>query len=440
MMVASMNGASKFTKKDGEEEMLGGIIFTKNLKLGMKMPEKIREGRNNWLLMEKDPTYEDEEMGESCESNFEYCNEMSSNLMPRDFLAALTRHFIRVSDTELSFFQEAHREASEIMSKQRPHYRKRKAKSSSLFISIYFLIEKEVGDSCDEAVEKLFVEAFGNRDYYINLLMSQLNRVDEIEAVMTEGQAMKLPGWACAEGDVLDTNDESIRATTKAALDVDQIVMDTLSLLTPLAEVDRSKYAKIFHAGEMTLAIQHSKVKNLAKEKNEPAPKFATQSKHYPSFVVLKTEAFTKMDAKCSKGAANTKAGFCTSIRVVSLGRTAQSQVKEFFELSDEDFAHVDNALVDDIEASQEVEIFTQSQDCNILKVCNVCNYETRPKHEYHNHITSDPKCDICSLVFPSEVLLNEHKEALHRTVVCNTCNARVAEKDLNAHVENHKV
>ena len=232
MMVASMNGASKFTKKDGEEEMLGGIIFTKNLKLGMKMPEKIREGRNNWLLMEKDPTYEDEEMGESWESNFEYCNEMSSNFMPRDFLAALTRHFIRVSDTELSFFQEAHREASEIMSKQRPHYRKRKAKSSSLFISIYFLIEKEVDDSCDEAVEKLFVEAFGNRDTYINLLMSQLNRVDEIEAVMTEGQAMKLPGWACADGDVIDTNYESITATTKAALDVDQIVMDTLSTNT----------------------------------------------------------------------------------------------------------------------------------------------------------------------------------------------------------------
>lgn len=33
MMVGSMNGASKFTKKDGEEEQLGGTIYTKNLRL-----------------------------------------------------------------------------------------------------------------------------------------------------------------------------------------------------------------------------------------------------------------------------------------------------------------------------------------------------------------------------------------------------------------------
>ena len=52
LMVGSMNGASKFTKGDGEEEQLGGTIYTKNLKIGMKMPAKIVEGRNNWLLME----------------------------------------------------------------------------------------------------------------------------------------------------------------------------------------------------------------------------------------------------------------------------------------------------------------------------------------------------------------------------------------------------
>ena len=63
MMVSSMNGASKFTKGEGEEEQLGGTIYTKNLKKGMKMPQKIVEGRNNWLLMEMDPTYEEEDMG-----------------------------------------------------------------------------------------------------------------------------------------------------------------------------------------------------------------------------------------------------------------------------------------------------------------------------------------------------------------------------------------
>ena len=96
MMVGSMNAASKFTKGDGEEEQLGGTVYTKNLKSGMKMPAKIIEGRNNWLLMEKDDTYENEDMGDNCEQNFEHCNEMSNILMPRDFLARLTRYFIPI--------------------------------------------------------------------------------------------------------------------------------------------------------------------------------------------------------------------------------------------------------------------------------------------------------------------------------------------------------
>ena len=43
LMVGSMNGASKFTKGEGEEQQLGGTAHTKNLKLGMKMPAKIFE-------------------------------------------------------------------------------------------------------------------------------------------------------------------------------------------------------------------------------------------------------------------------------------------------------------------------------------------------------------------------------------------------------------
>ena len=200
MMVGSMNAASKFTKGEGEEEQLGGTIYTKNLKDGMEMPAKIIEGRNNWLLMEKDAMYEDEDMGENCESNFEHCNEMSNILMPRDFLAKLTRYFIRSENEQLSFFQEAQREACEIMAVRRPHWRKRKSKSAALLISIFFLIEKEVAE-CDDPISKeLFVESFSSRDDFIDILMNALDRVDEVEAAMSEGVSMKMPSWIYGEG------------------------------------------------------------------------------------------------------------------------------------------------------------------------------------------------------------------------------------------------
>ena len=66
---------------------------------------------------------------------------MTNVNMPRDFLAKLTKYFFREGET-LSFFQEAHREAAELMATGRPHWRKRKAKSASLFLSIFYLIEK----------------------------------------------------------------------------------------------------------------------------------------------------------------------------------------------------------------------------------------------------------------------------------------------------------
>ena len=84
-----MNGASKFSKAEGEEQQLGGIIYTKNLKMNQKIPEKIREGRNNWLLMEKDIDNEDGNTGDLMDAMYEHINEIYGNKVPRDYLAFL---------------------------------------------------------------------------------------------------------------------------------------------------------------------------------------------------------------------------------------------------------------------------------------------------------------------------------------------------------------
>ena len=75
-MVSSMNGASKFSKSQEEEQELGGIIYTKNLEMNQKIPEKIREWRNEWLLVEKDKEYEDSDTGDFIDAMYEHINEM----------------------------------------------------------------------------------------------------------------------------------------------------------------------------------------------------------------------------------------------------------------------------------------------------------------------------------------------------------------------------
>ena len=392
MMVASMNAASKFTKSEGEEEQLGGTIYTKNLKKGMKMPQKIIEGRNNWLLMEKDPSYEDEDMGDNIEQNFEHCNQMANVHMPRDFLAKLTQYFIRSEGQDMSFFQEAQREGSEIMSHSRPHWRKRKAKSASLFLSIFFLVEKEVSESNDAVCKELFVEIFSSRDNYINSVMKALDRIDEVEASMVEGQTLSIPNWTFGDADFDEEVDEVNPAVARQDLvneaNVDSLVMDTFDVIDGLNDIERSKYVKVFDKDALTLAIQHTKVKTLAKQTGKQIPNFLAQSKNYPSYVNLKTEAFTKLTATINRGASNTSAGFCTSIMINKLNVDTRKRIQEMFAISDDALlmeVDADEQEVDPL-ASQDYPMFSQSQSTDTLKVCELCNFKTRSKMDLQEH------------------------------------------------------
>ena len=444
LMVGSMNGASKFTKGEGEEQQLGGTVYTKNLKSGMKMPAKIIEGRNNWLLMERDSAYEDEEMGENCERNFDHCNEMSSNNMPRDFLARLTRYFIREENESLSFFQKAQLEACEIMSCRRPHWGKRKAKSASLFLSIFFLIEKEVAESGDSISKELFVEIFLSRDAFIDVLMKALNRVDEVEATMSEGVPMELPNWTDDTPDVASEENGSLEAKNTSD-EINQTVQDTLQVISGLSVVDKSKYVKVFTNNEPIIAIQHTKVKSLSKELGTKMPSFKAQKRNYPNFVTLKTETFTKMTASSSKGSSNTCPGFCTAVQIAKLSPETKTAITEVLGFASDDIS-MDDSNLDDVEgmevdplASQDYPEFTQSQSTETLKVCEMCSYKTRSKLEFTNHMQEHPKCIVCKKTFVDELTLNIHLE-VHQTEQCVKCGVHIDKVSRKDHATSHEI
>ena len=147
-MIGSMNGASKFSKTDGEEQQLGGIIYTKNLKLNQKIPEKIKEGRNNWLLMDKDQDYEDGDIGDTCDAVYEHINQMKSMEMPRDSLASMTKYFFCLDGETTTFFQEA----VQILKARRGGDRPRKIQSAALFFTFLFLIRKRVDKINNESM------------------------------------------------------------------------------------------------------------------------------------------------------------------------------------------------------------------------------------------------------------------------------------------------
>ena len=125
-----------------------------------------------------DPIYESEEMETNLESMFEHVNQMANTDIPRDFLASLSKHFFRENGEKFTTFQKFQTEACLLLEQKRPHWRKRKAKSASQFLSMFYLLEKEVKESGDQVAMSLFVEAFNSREAYIESVMAEFDETD----------------------------------------------------------------------------------------------------------------------------------------------------------------------------------------------------------------------------------------------------------------------
>ena len=161
-----------------------------------------------------------------------------------------------------------------------------------MFLSIFFLIEKEVAECGESYIKQLFVEIFLSRDSYIEMFNVAMDRIDEVEAAMREGSPMNLPAWI--DERTTETEEEPLTAPRDLSDDINEIVQDTLNIVASLNDVDKTKYVKVFNNNKATLAIQHTKVKSLAKELGASVPKFKAQKKNYPNFVKLKTKPSRK--------------------------------------------------------------------------------------------------------------------------------------------------
>ena len=248
------------------------------------------------------------------------------------------------------------------------------------------------------------MDAFNSRDSYIEVLMNALDRVDEVEASMSEGSKMTIPSWTY-DDNIDDETEETTQAPINNSEVIDKLVMDTLEVVKELDEVDKTKYVKVFHANETTLAIQHTKVKVLAKERGVPTPKFLSQKKDYPSFVTLKTETFTKMTSSCSRGSSNTGPGFCTSILMSKLSAETKKMLSESLGLSNtelllesQDVEEEEEDINFDPAASQDYPEYSQTQSTDTLKVCELCNFKTRSKLSFTRHVQEHPKCQVCKV------------------------------------------
>ena len=170
------------------------------------------------------------------------------------------------------------------------------------------------------------------------------------------------------------------------------------------------------------LGIRHTKLKSYAKEVGVAVPKFKVQSKNYPSFVTLKTEAFKKLNATSSKGSSNSTSGFCTAILISKLSSDSKTRINEVLGYTFDDSEETtDNPSEELSTASQDFPLISQSQSSDTLRCCDICDFRTRSKHELSTHLQEHPSCPFCKKIFKDTDVLQVHVST-HMTEKCSVC------------------
>ena len=402
----------------------------------------------NWLNMRMDPTYESEEMETNMENMFEHVNQMTNTDMPRDFLASLSKHFFREKGEKFTTFQKLQTEACLLLEQRRPHWRKRKAKSASQFLSMFYIVEKEVTESEDEVAKRLFVEAFHSREAYIESVMEEFDETDKLEKKMSSGPSIKVPGFIYDDDD--DTLEES-NITPDTDFDFNNCVLEVSQIVEDMEQVEQSKYVKMFDKdGEISVGIHNTRVRALAKRNSSTLTPFPANVKSYPAQVKSATKTFTKLTSTSSVGASNTSAGYCMLINVKLLTSEVRSQILTVLGRDDltDDLVTLeeegDTMSEDgDLLPSQDFPNMFQSQTTDTLLHCTYCEYLSRSKVEFEQHMAVHPNCNVCKKQFENDTTLEDHMMKKHPAikVSCTKCRKEFStEAELREHMKEHDI
>ena len=79
--------------------------------------------------------------------------------------------------------------------------------SSSQFLCMFYLLEKDVVDSNDDVAKSLLVDASNSREEFIEDPMLEFDKTDRVERMMTYSNTMKVPRYVYH-----DDNDDSEKA------------------------------------------------------------------------------------------------------------------------------------------------------------------------------------------------------------------------------------
>jgi hypothetical protein len=293
-------------------------------------------------------------------------------------------------------------------------------------LAIFLLLEKDVEELGDEQATALFVEAFGDRQAFFNVCITELEKSEVIiEQNMASG----------AEYREIDTSVEETEDLVDIPETQEEKVKGLLDLFKDKDLITLTKYIKVFTLqNSQILAIAHTKL-------NSDFDKIFKKMNIKPDDDNIKhIKSFTRPNAEQMSGRNTMVATVCKIFFLKNFSREFREMVVHLFnmELVEDD----DNGGKDDQHtlASQDYPDHSQSRDINTMKICSCCKYKTRDNDDFKEHMSLHSKCIQCGLYFGDEVTLSQHHKAFHALTPCQKCGKEILEANMKKHMNGHEI
>ena len=286
----------------------------------------------------------------------------------------------------------------------------RKVKSNAHLYAVFRIVEEEVKEAEDSVLEQLWVEIWKDRESFIEMMVENLKKVEEVEVEMTGG--------------VKRTFDDMEGFATEEPDDLNDKVSGLLNRFEGKSLLFITKFFKVIHKNhEPNLAISHPRIQKRAGELSYNLS-FKKNS--------LKTDcaALTNLDSEVMTGRGNIGPAFCTLVPLKDLSNEVADRVLAIFNME------VAENVIPPTNSSQDFP-FTQSQTEETLMVCQVCRYATRDKSDFKNHLSEHYQCDTCGLFYGTQKDLDYHVLD-HKKVKCSKCNKFIRKDEMLTHEMNH--
>ena len=259
------------------------------------------------------------------------------------------------------FLKEFHKEGSILLKTRFLSWGPRKVKSNAHLYAVFRIVEEEVKETGDTVLEQLWVEIWKDRESFVEMMVDNLMKVEEVELEMSGG--------------VKRTIDDIEGLAAEEPEDLNEKISDLLIRFDGKGLVFITKFFKVIYKNnEPNLAISHPRIQKKAGDVSYNLT-FKKNS--------LKTDcaALTNLDSEIMSGRGNTGPAFCTLIPLKDLSEEVAGRVLATFNME-----AVEN-VAPPSNNSQDFP-FTQSQNEETLMVCQVCRFATRDKTALKEHLS----------------------------------------------------